>query len=319
MEQLIERSQRPQSAPPAAGAPAQRRPDALKFFGKLDARLFQILFLGSFLTIGVLVRDFSVRAEQIALTFSAVLLTQAFWLHRLRLPHVGYLSALVSCFGLSILIRADNLWAHPLIAVLAISSKFVLRVDGRHVYNPANLGAILAAFVIPGGWVSPGQWGQNVLLAGWFIALGTVVTQRSRRIDIGWCFLAFYLGLLSLRVLILGQNPMVILHQLQSGALLLFAFFMISDPMTTPLHTRARIGYAFLVALLALIWQFVFFKPNGLIVSLFVLSPLVIWINRVLPGPAFYWRPPPSPASPATGLECGTPSDRNPCARLSSS
>lgn len=319
MERLIEKAQTPNHAPGRTAAHSLPARSWLGRLGKLDARLFQILFLGSFLTIGVLVRDFSVRAEQIALTFSAVLLTQAFWIHHLRLPHVGYLSALVSCFGLSILIRADNLWAHPLIAVLAISSKFVLRVDGRHVYNPANLGAILAAFVVPGGWVSPGQWGQNVLLAGWFIALGTVVTQRSRRIDIGWCFLAFYLGLLTVRVLMLGQNPMVILHQFQSGALLLFAFFMISDPMTTPLNTRARIGYAFLVALLALIWQFVFFRPNGLIVSLFVLSPLVIWINRVAPGPAFSWRAPPAAAPPPAGLECGTSSVRNPCARLSSS
>ena len=65
---------------------------------------------------------------------------------------------------------------------------------------------------------------------------------------------------------------------------------MISDPMTTPVNTRARIAYAFLVALCALIWQFVFFKPNGLIVSLFVLSPLVVWLNRLVPGQAYKWK-----------------------------
>ncbi len=257
---------------------------------RLDPRLLQILFLGCFLTIGVMVRDFSVQAAQIALTFATVLATQAFWLHRLNIKQAGFLSALVTCFGLSILIRADNLWAHPLIAMCAISSKFVWRLDSRHIFNPANLGAILAAYVIPGAWVSPGQWGQNIALAAWFIALGTIVTQRSRRLDIGWCFLAFYLGLVTLRVLILGQNPMVIVHQLQSGALLLFAFFMISDPMTTPVNTRARVGYAFLVALCALIWQFVLFKPNGLIISLFVLSPLVVWLNRLVPGKAYQWK-----------------------------
>jgi enediyne biosynthesis protein E5 len=267
----------------------------------IDPRLFQILFLGCFLTVGVLLRDFSVQGAQIVLTFATVIATQAFWLRRLNLRQAGFLSALVSCFGLSILIRADNLWAHPLIAMLAISSKFVFRLDARHIYNPANLGAILAAFVVPGAWVSPGQWGQSITLAAWFLALGTIVTQRSRRIDIGWCFLAFYLGLISLRVFILGQNPLVIVHQLQSGALLLFAFFMISDPMTTPVNTAARIGYAFVVALCALIWQFVFFKPNGLIVSLFILSPLVVWLNRLMPGKAYQWRP--QPAVPAGRLE----------------
>ncbi len=268
--------------------------ERLSWLPRIDPRLFQIMFLGCFLTVGVLLRDFSVQGAQIALTFATVIATQAFWLHRLNLKQAGFLSALVSCFGLSILIRADNLWAHPLIALLAISSKFVLRLDARHIYNPANLGAILAAFVVPGAWVSPGQWGQSITLAAWFLALGTIVTQRSRRIDIGWCFLAFYLGLITLRVLILGQNPLVIVHQLQSGALLLFAFFMISDPMTTPVNTAARIGYAFVVALCALIWQFVFFKPNGLIVSLFVLSPLVVWLNRLMPGQSYQWQPKPA-------------------------
>lgn len=277
----------------------------------VDPRLFQVLFLGSFLAIGIVSRDFSLQFGQIVLTFAAVLVTQAFWLHRLGLQHAGYWSALVSCLGLSMLVRADNLWVHPLVGVLAMSSKFVVRADGRHVFNPANFGAVLAAYALPGAWVSPGQWGQQLLLAGWFIALGSIVTARSRRVDIGWCFLGFYLGLLSLRVLILGQNPQVIAHQLQNGALLLFAFFMISDPMTTPLNTRARIVYAFAVALLALIWQFVFHRPNGLILSLFVLSPLVAWVNRHLPGERFEWRPAPassrSPLLP--GLEC-SPSDR---------
>lgn len=257
----------------------------------LDPRVYQILFLGSFLTAGVLLRDFSVQAAQIIATFAVANATQYFWLRRLNLRQLGFLSAIVTSFGISILVRADNLWAHPLIALLVISSKFVLRIDERHVFNPANLGAILAAYVLPGTWISSGQWGQNVILAGWFLAFGTIVTQRSRRIDIGWCFLAFFLGLMTVRVLVLGQNPWIIAHQLQNGALLLFAFFMISDPMTTPRHTGARIAYAFMVALIALIWQFVFFKPNGLILSLFVLSPLVIWINRQMPAAAYQWRP----------------------------
>jgi Na+-transporting NADH:ubiquinone oxidoreductase subunit NqrB len=252
--------------------------------------VFQIAFLGTFLTLGVLVRDFTIAWHQVALTFAGTLATQAFWLHRLRLHGVGYLSAVVTGFGLSILVRADNDWVHPLVACAAISAKFVLRVDGRHVFNPANLGAFLAAIVLPGAWVSPGQWGQDLLLAGWFLALGTIVTQRSRRLDAGWTFLAIYVGLVGLRVLALGQPAGVIAHQVQSGALLLFAFFMISDPPTTPRAPRARVLYACLVALAALAWQFGMNRPNGLVIALFVLSPLVLAIDRVFPGPAFRWR-----------------------------
>ncbi len=69
--------------------------------------------------------------------------------------------------------------------------------------------------------------------------LGVLVTNRARRGDISWTFLAFYLGALAMRVAYLGQRWAVWTHQLESGALLLFAFFMISDPMTGPNDPRA--------------------------------------------------------------------------------
>jgi enediyne biosynthesis protein E5 len=132
----------------------------------MDARVFQIVFLGCFLSIGVLIRDFSVHWEQVALVFLSALVTQRWWLKRLDLNHVGYLSAIVTSFGISILVRADSFWVHPLLACVAISSKFIFRVDGQHVFNPANLAAVLAAYILPGAWLSPGQWGLSALISG---------------------------------------------------------------------------------------------------------------------------------------------------------
>jgi Na+-transporting NADH:ubiquinone oxidoreductase subunit NqrB len=269
---------------------------------RLDPRALQIVALGTFLGFGVLMRDFSVQWQQVGLTFAAALATQAFWLRRLDLRQAGYLSAIVTGFGLSVLVRADSLWAHPMIAALAISSKFVVRIDGRHLFNPANLGAVLAAWLVPGAWLSPGQWGSDLAASAWFLALGTLVTQRSRRIDAGWCFLAFFVALCGLRVLVLGQPAQVLVHQAGSGALLLFGFFMISDPMTTPLATRARVGFAALVALVAFAWQYALFMPHALVTALFVLAPLVPWLNRRVPAAGFAWREnaPPAPADAVT-------------------
>jgi enediyne biosynthesis protein E5 len=256
----------------------------------MDARLFQIVFLGGFLVVGVLVRDFTVNATQIALVFASSLATQRFWIDRLKLAHVGYLSAIVTSFGISILVRADSLWVHPLLAAIAISSKFIFRIDHNHVFNPANLAAVLAAYVLPGAWLSPGQWGQSWMLAAWFLGLGLIVTQRAKRIDIGVVFLISFATLLTVRVFVLGQNPWIIWHQMQNGVLLLFAFFMISDPMTTPRHAIVRIGYAMTVALLAFCWQFGAFKPNGPILALACLSLMVPWLNRRFPAQAFQWQ-----------------------------
>ena len=85
----------------------------------------------------------------------------------------------------------------------------------------------------------------------------------------------------------------MLLHQLQSGALLLFAFFMISDPMTIPNRRAARLLYAAVVALAACGWQYGLFKPNALVWALFLCTPLVLLLDRVLPAARFQWKPPP--------------------------
>ena len=172
---------------------------------------------------------------------------------------------------------------HPLAAALAISAKFVIRIDGKHLYNPANLGVILAITLLPGAWISPGQWGQDVAFAAWFVVLGGVVVKRAQRSDIAWVFLGAWLGLVALRVTALGQ-PLDRLRCTSSAtaALLLFAFFMISDPMTIP-NEDARVAYAIIVACIAFVWHFALFRPNGLVWALFICTPLVPIIDRLWP------------------------------------
>ncbi len=283
----------------ALGALAQRLP-------RLDPRLYQIAFQAVLLSVGVLARDFTLRWEQMALAFAAGLATQILWTRLLGLPRVGVLSAVITCFGLSLLLRADSLWVHPLAACLALSAKFVVRINGKHLFNPANLGVIIGIGLLPGAWVSPGQWGNDLAYAVWFVALGAIVTQRARRWDISWTFLACWLGLVALRVAWLGQSWNIWLHQLGSGALLLFAFFMISDPMTIPNRSTGRAIYALVVAMIAFFWQFVLFKPNALMWALFVATPLVPLLDRWLPASRFVWRAPASSPAPDKRLHAPT-------------
>jgi Na+-transporting NADH:ubiquinone oxidoreductase subunit NqrB len=266
----------------------------------LDPRLFQIAFLATLLTIGVLLRDFSLKPGQMGLAFAAGIATQLFWVRTLGLKNVGVFSALITCFGLSILLRSDSYWVHPLAATLAISAKFLVRTNGKHVYNPANLGVILAITLLPGAWVSAGQWGNDLSYALWFVALGGLVVQRARRYDISWMFLTAFLVLCGARLAWLGvpllRGFTLLNHQAQSGALLLFAFFMISDPMTIPNHRRARLAYAVLVACAAFVWQFCLYRTNGLLWALFFAAPLVPLADRLWPAPKAQWRAAPAAA-----------------------
>jgi Na+-transporting NADH:ubiquinone oxidoreductase subunit NqrB len=254
-----------------------------------DPRLFQIFSLAILLATGAYFRDFSIRPEQVVLTFAAGLLTQAAcWRLTPSKPRT-LRSAIITCLSLTLLLRADNLLAHPITAAAAISSKSLFRFRGKHLFNPGTFGIICAIIFLPGTWVSPGQWGQDVAVAGWVVMLGMLVTNRARRGDISWTFLAFYLGALALRIEYLGQRWAVWTHQLESGALLLFAFFMISDPMTVPNDRRGRIAHAALVAAIAYVWQVRLYHTNGLIWALFIAAPCVPLWDAICPARKFEW------------------------------
>ena len=90
----------------------------------------------------------------------------------------------------------------------------------------------------------------------------------------------------------LGDPLNIPLHQLQSGALLIFAFFMISDPKTSPNSARGRIIYGALVACVAYSIQFIFYEPNGPILALIMSAPLVPLIDSVARGPIYRWEQP---------------------------
>ncbi len=267
----------------------------------IDARYFQIVFLISLLLFGALARDFSLTSIQVMLTFAAALATQAFWQFLLKLPNrknlKGYLSALITTCGFCILVRADVSWAQPALACIAMSSKFMFRFgSGKargHILNPANFAAFLAMTVMPHAWLSPGQWGQETLAMLWMIALGGMITGRISRWDISLAFLVTWLGLLAVRLVWLGYTPSLgidmWLHQAMNGATILFAFFMISDPMTTPQHRNARIAYAICVAATTFLWQYGLFKPQGMIVALFAWSFTVPLWNKWFKKERFSW------------------------------
>jgi Na+-transporting NADH:ubiquinone oxidoreductase subunit NqrB len=254
-----------------------------------DPRFFQIFALGILLSAGAYFRDFSIRPAQILLTFAAGLLMQrGCWRLNPFRPR-SYRSAIITCLSLTLLLRADSLFAHPIAAAVAISSKSIFQFRGKHLFNPATFGVVFAIVFLPGTWVSPGQWGQDFAIAGWVAMLGILVTQRARRADISWTFLTFYLGAAAIRIVYLGYRWAVWTHQFESGALLLFAFFMISDPMTGPNSRRGRVAHAALVAAIAFVWQFELYRTNGLIWALFAAAPAVALWDSLWPAQQFVW------------------------------
>ncbi|SLM48326.1 conserved membrane protein of unknown function [Nitrospira japonica] len=268
--------------------------DVLSRFSPLDPRLYQIISLGTLLSYGLLWLRFDVPVSQIAATFGAALLAQYAGTRWHRLPSYDPLSAIVSAVGLCIFLRANDPLTAALASALAIGSKFLIRLNGKHLFNPTNLG--LTVMMITGlGWISPGQWGQVAWFGLLVVGFGSFVVTRAARADVTLSFLGFYVGLLILRALWLGDPLTIPLHQIESGTLLIFSFFMITDPKTTPDSRAGRLLFTALVALCAFATQYALHRPHGILWGLLACSPLVPLIDRLCPGSRYDW------STPSTG------------------
>jgi len=277
-----------------------------------DPRHYQILVLAALLVYGLLRLDLEVRAGQALAMGAAALLTQLGCTRLARHgralggvrdvrdvrdvrqvaapPRFDPRSACISALSLCLLLRTDRLWLAVTAAVLAIAGKFFLRVGGKHLWNPTNFGLVVTMTASRGQvWVSPGQWGSAALFGFLVLCLGGLVVNRAARADVTWAFLAAYGSLLLGRAWWLGQPAAIPLHQVASGAFLIFAFFMISDPKTTPDSRAGRILFAVLVAAGAAWAQFALYRPTGLLLSLACLAPLVPLLDRLLPGATYRW------------------------------
>lgn len=256
----------------------------------MDPRNYQIVALTGLLSYGVAVLGFDVGWTQMVATLGGTLGTQALLGWWTGHPWTGLRSAWISGLSLCLLARADHLGWILAAAVVAILGKFLLRWHGKHVFNPTNLGlAVVLALGQGRAWVSPGQWGSVGVLAFLLVCLGGLVVMRAGRADVALGFLAFWTALLFGRAAWLGDPWSIPWHRLESGSLLLFAFFMISDPRTTPDSRTGRLLFAALVAVGAWAWQSFLYHNNGLIWSLAVGSLAIPVLDRLFPGPRHRW------------------------------
>jgi enediyne biosynthesis protein E5 len=258
---------------------------------RLDPRLYQIAVLGSLLVYGLLSLGFDISLPAAAITLSTVLATQAIC-DRLSGRNCNYQSALISGLSLCLLLRTNHLPLAAVAAFMAIAAKFTFRIRSKHIFNPTNFAVVALLVLTDRVWVSPGQWGDATFFAFLMGCLGSIVVTRAARADVTFAFLFFYVGLLMLRSVWLGEPLAIPLHRLQNGALLLFAFFMISDPKTTPDSRTGRVLFAALVALGAAYVQFRLFRTNGLLWSLALWSLFVPAIDRLVPGTRYVWNKP---------------------------
>lgn len=254
----------------------------------VDPRHYQIGVLTSLIFLGLFHFGFDLAWWHVAGCVGSTLVTQAF-ADRIVGRRFDPRSPLISALSLTLLLRTGSLTLSIAAGVLAVASKYILRWNGKHIFNPANFGLVILSLLFTSAWISPGQWGAAPLFALLLLGLGGMVTGKAKRWDISLALLGSYGLLVCGRALWLGDPLMIPIHQMQSGALLVFAFFMISDPKTTPDARAGRLVYAAIVAVVGFIIQFGFYNAAGIILSLILTAPLVPIIDKIFKAERYAW------------------------------
>ncbi len=236
-----------------------------------DARWFQIFGQTIILIVGLNDFGFRVTPSQIGAAIGASLLAQ-FVGTLLVAGRFDWKSALITGLSLCLLLRANEPWAFALAAILGTGSKFALRRGDRHVFNPANFGLVAVIALSGSAWTSTGEWGSSPWFSALIALLGLLVCWRASRLDAAILYLGVFALLVTGRALYLGDPLEIPALRLTHGALILFAFFMISDPKTTPENRRERAVFITLAALIAYVLQYHFFVSDGVFYAPFILA-----------------------------------------------
>ena len=197
-------------------------------------------------------------------------------------PHLA--SAYISGISVGILVRSPAIWPFALCSAISITSKYVLRVRDRHIWNPSNFGICALLFLAPWTVASLSiQWGNSVwpMLVVW--TLGSIIIWRLHRFHITLTYVVAFVAFAFLRSAITGQPWQAEIAPITGPMYQLFIFFMITDPKTTVRSSRlAQCGVALAVAVVEMILR-LFENVHAPYYALFIVGPtanmIEIWLT----------------------------------------
>jgi len=260
-------------------APEKRRASWLSF----DNRYLPPAFITLILLVGQMVGGILESYEKTLLAITCAIATEII-LGRLftgKWPHLA--SAYITGISVGILVRSPAVWPYVWCSVVSITSKYVLRVKGRHIWNPSNFGisAMLFLASFTGATLSV-QWGNNLyaMLVIW--ALGSLIIYRLKRFHISATYVAAFFLFALVRSWATGHGFLAEVAPITGPMYQLFVFFMITDPKTT-VHSKLGqcavvVGVAFVEMILRL-----FEVVHAPYYALFLVGPMAnlieIWLT----------------------------------------
>jgi len=165
-----------------------------------------------------------------------------------------------------------GIWIFVGVVAVSMASKYLIRWRGRHIFNPSNLGLVLA-FVILGPtytepqdlwWIPMGPW--MLLTYAILIGGGLLIARELKLVGLELGYMAAFALFAALALIPVPDHCMIAswhaaplcgwqLWQIlvTSPEVLIFAFFMIPDPRTVPDGQVGRFVFGVIVALLSVV------------------------------------------------------------------
>jgi hypothetical protein len=278
-----------------------------------DPRLHLAAIIISIHVLGQVALGFEVSVPQILSAILTSFVIELIWTFRQTGKLVWPASAMLTGSGVALILRVVGTergdhwtwfgWYYfAAIAGLSLITKYVIRFRGSHVFNPSNVGLVVA-FVVLGSaiiepldfwWAPLDAWMATAYIL--IIAGGLLITARLRLLAMAlafWLALGAGLGLLaasghcftaswSLQP-VCGINFWWVV--MASPELLIFLFFMITDPKTIPARPTGRVAFAICLAVVCALLMAPqvteFGTKVGLLAGLVVMSPLRLVFDRV--------------------------------------
>jgi Na+-transporting NADH:ubiquinone oxidoreductase subunit NqrB len=161
-----------------------------------------LILLAGQLSYGIL-ESYSRTALAISVSIAAELILGRIFLK--RWPNVA--SAYISGISVGILLRSPAFWPYALCSALAITSKYAVRVKGRHIWNPSNFGICVMLFLASQAVATLSiQWGNNLIAMAVIWTLGSIIVWRLKRFHICFVYVVSFLLLALLRSAITGGD-----------------------------------------------------------------------------------------------------------------
>jgi Na+-translocating ferredoxin:NAD+ oxidoreductase RnfD subunit len=241
-----------------------------------------LILLVGHLTFGIL-ESYQKTLLAIGTSILAELILGRVFLH--KWPNLA--SAYITGISVGILLRSPAFWPYALCSLIAITSKYVLRVKGRHIWNPSNFGICVMLFLASEAVASLSiQWGNNLwaMLVIW--VLGTAIIWRLRRFHICAVYVVSFIALAFLRAWITGDPWQSEISPITGPEYQLFIFFMITDPKTT---VRSKLGQCVVASCVAVVEFFLRLDQSiyAPLYALFIVGPIAMliemWVNARRP------------------------------------